>query len=77
MFFLRKGIRCHALFRNSSYFYMHNWLLFKDNGETFYELPRLTKNFLIKKKQNSLLVKVAFIIINLNKIEKVRQVVFY
>ncbi|EEX73463.1 hypothetical protein GCWU000323_02498 [Leptotrichia hofstadii F0254] len=56
---------------------MHNWLLFKDNGETFYELPRLTKNFLIKKKQNSLLVKVAFIIINLNKIEKVRQVVFY
>ena len=30
---------------------MYNWLLFKDNGETFYELPRFTQNFLNKEKR--------------------------
>ena len=34
---------------------MYNWLLLRDNGETFYELPRLTQNFPIKEKENSLL----------------------
>ena len=45
----------YLLFRNSGYFNSFNWLLLNSNGESSMNYSRLTQNFLIKEKWNSLL----------------------